>query len=84
MITFGLTFSHNQYSLFQLRLLYECNPMAYIIEQAGGLATTGTERILDIVPKDIHERAPIFLGSKEDVQDVIKIYKDNADKQKKK
>ena len=56
--------------------------MAYIIEQAGGLATTGTQRILDIVPKDIHERAPIFLGSKEDVQEVIDIYKKNAEKAK--
>lgn len=51
--------------------------MAYIMEQAGGLATSGTQRILDIVPKDIHERSPIFLGSKDDVQDVIDIYKKN-------
>ena len=52
--------------------------MAYIIEQAGGLATTGTERVLDIVPKDIHERSPIYLGSKEDVEEVIEIYKKNS------
>jgi len=58
-------------------LLYEGNPMAYIIEQAGGMATDGHQRILDIVPKDIHERSPIFLGSKDDVQDVIDIYKKN-------
>jgi len=51
--------------------------MAYIIEQAGGMATDGHQRILDIVPKDIHERSPIFLGSKDDVQDVIDIYKKN-------
>jgi fructose-1,6-bisphosphatase I len=58
----------------QLRLLYECIPMAYIIEQAGGLATTGTMPILDIVPEAIHQRSPIFLGSKDDVEDVIKSF----------
>ena len=51
--------------------------MAYLIEQAGGQATTGRQRILDIVPKQIHERSPVYLGSKEDVQDVIDIYKKN-------
>jgi len=58
----------------KLRLLYEAFPMAYLIEQAGGLATTGTKRILDIQPTQIHERTPIFLGSKEDVQDLMKFY----------
>lgn len=56
--------------------------MAYIIEQAGGMATDGRQRILDIVPKDIHERTPIYLGSKEDVQDLIDIYKKNDEKAK--
>ncbi|CCD68127.1 Fructose-1,6-bisphosphatase isozyme 2 [Caenorhabditis elegans] len=55
----------------KLRLLYECNPMAYIIEQAGGLATTGKERILDIQPTQIHQRAPIILGSKLDVEEAL-------------
>lgn len=55
----------------KLRLLYECNPMAYILENAGGLATTGTIPILDIQPKKIHERSPIFLGSKEDVEELM-------------
>ena len=59
----------------QLRLLYECNPMAFIMEQAGGLATTGTMPVLDIQPESIHQRSPIFIGSKEDVQDVIEIFK---------
>jgi fructose-1,6-bisphosphatase I len=58
----------------KLRLLYECNPMAYIMESAGGLATTGTMDVLDIVPTTIHDRCPIFLGSKEDVEDVIRLY----------
>lgn len=47
----------------KLRLLYECNPMAFIIEQAGGIATTGKERILDIEPKALHQRVPTVLGS---------------------
>lgn len=62
----------------KLRLLYEAFPMAYLIEQAGGVATTGTMRILDVVPTSIHERCPIFLGSKEDVQDLIKFYEAEA------
>lgn len=53
----------------KLRLLYECNPMAFLIEQAGGRATDGKRRrILDIEPQELHQRVPIFLGSSEDVQ----------------
>lgn len=59
----------------KLRLLYEGNPMAYIIEKAGGAATTGKERILDVVPTKIHQRVPVFMGSKDDVQDIIDLYK---------
>ncbi|KAL7075387.1 hypothetical protein ACQ4LE_005267 [Meloidogyne hapla] len=55
----------------KLRLLYECNPMAYIMENAGGLASHGTGAILDIHPMSIHQRTPIFLGSKEDVEECI-------------
>jgi fructose-1,6-bisphosphatase I len=47
----------------KLRLLYECNPMAFLTEQAGGKATDGYKRIMDIVPTELHERAPIFCGS---------------------
>ena len=65
-------------SLFQLRLMYEGNPMAFIVEQAGGKAITGRQRILDIVPKEIHERCPVFMGSSEDVQDVEELYKKYA------
>ncbi len=48
----------------KLRLLYECNPMAYLAEQAGGEATDGYRRILEIKPTELHQRAPIFVGSK--------------------
>jgi len=48
----------------KLRLLYECNPMAYLAEQAGGSASNGFERILDITPTELHQRVPFFCGSK--------------------
>ncbi len=54
----------------KLRLLYECNPMALLIEQAGGLATDGTQRILDIKPTELHQRVPFFVGSKQMVEKV--------------
>lgn len=54
--------------------------MAYIIEKAGGLATTGKEAVLDIVPTDIHQRAPVILGSPEDVNEFLEIYKKHAAK----
>lgn len=47
----------------KLRLLYECNPFAFIVEKAGGKATNGKERILDIEPKELHQRTPLFIGS---------------------
>lgn len=58
----------------KLRLLYECFPMAFIVEKAGGKASTGKMRILDINPTQIHERSPIILGSKKDVEDLEKLY----------
>jgi fructose-1,6-bisphosphatase I len=48
----------------KLRLLYECNPMAFIVEKAGGIATNGLQPILDIVPTELHQRTPMFIGSK--------------------
>lgn len=48
----------------KLRLLYECNPFAFVTEVAGGKATNGKERILDVVPTSLHERSPLFIGSK--------------------
>ncbi|MDR2444029.1 MAG: class 1 fructose-bisphosphatase, partial [Deltaproteobacteria bacterium] len=51
----------------KLRLMCEANPLAYLIEQAGGTATTGTERILDIEPNYIHQRVPLIIGSPDDV-----------------
>jgi len=56
----------------KLRLQYECNPMAFIVEQAGGRATNGKQRILEIRPEKLHQRVPIFIGSEEDVKVVEK------------
>jgi fructose-1,6-bisphosphatase I len=59
----------------KLRLLCEANPMAFIAEQAGGMAIDGQRRILDIEPQELHQRVPLFVGSKKDVQKVADIYK---------
>ena len=56
----------------KLRLQYECNPMAFIVEQAGGRASNGKQRILEVQPEKLHERSPIFIGSEEDVKTVEK------------
>lgn len=56
----------------KLRLLYECFPLAFIAEQAGGKATDGVQAILDIVPTDLHQRAPLYIGSQEMVEEVTK------------
>jgi len=66
--------------VLQLRLLYECNPMAFVIEKAGGIATTGHQSILDIVPEDIHQRVPVVLGSPDDVKEYLEIVKKHAAK----
>ena len=47
----------------KLRLVYECNPLAFVVEQAGGRATNGTVRILDIEVEELHQRSPVFIGS---------------------
>ncbi len=52
----------------KLRLLYEANPMAWIVEQAGGKASTGTSRILEVEAKKLHQRVPLFIGSRHDVE----------------
>ena len=58
----------------KLRLMYEANPMAWLIEQAGGAATNGKERILDIQPTKLHERVSVILGSKNEVERVTRYH----------
>jgi len=59
----------------KLRLLYECNPFAFILEMAGGKATNGKQRILEIMPTELHQRSPLFIGSKsmmEELEECLK------------
>jgi fructose-1,6-bisphosphatase I / sedoheptulose-1,7-bisphosphatase len=60
----------------RLRLMYEANPMAMLIEQAGGVATTGRVRLLDVEPEKIHQRIAIVIGSKNEVERVGRLHKD--------
>ena len=60
----------------KLRLLYEANPMSFIVEQAGGAASTGRERILELVPEELHQRVPVILGSREEVERVVAYHAD--------
>jgi fructose-1,6-bisphosphatase I len=58
----------------KLRLMYEANPMAWLVEQAGGAATNGQQRIMDIQPTELHQRVSVFLGSKNEVQRVTALH----------
>ena len=64
----------------KLRLLYEANPMGMIVEQAGGVASTGYQRILDIQPTGLHQRVPVILGSKNEVETVVSYHQGTVDK----
>jgi fructose-1,6-bisphosphatase I len=58
----------------KLRLLYEGAPMSFILEQAGGKSTTGSQRVMNIMPNGVHQRVPVFLGSPDDIDEVAKVY----------
>ena len=62
----------------KLRLMYEANPMGWLIEQAGGAASTGTERILDIQPTQLHQRVSVVLGSKNEVERVVRYHAEHG------
>ena len=57
----------------RLRLMYEANPLGYVAEQAGGAASTGYARILDIIPKELHQRTPLILGNKDVVETTVSV-----------
>jgi fructose-1,6-bisphosphatase I len=61
----------------RLRLLYEANPMALLVEQAGGAATTGRQRLLEVMPQSLHQRVPVFLGSKNEVERATQYHADH-------
>jgi fructose-1,6-bisphosphatase len=62
----------------RLRLLYEANPVTFLIEQAGGRATTGREHILDVVPQTLHQRVPLILGSCNEVERIERYHREYA------
>jgi fructose-1,6-bisphosphatase I len=64
----------DNYAMGRLRLVYEANPLAWIVEQAGGAATSGTERILDLVPTALHQRTPFICGSRTEVEYLIRLH----------
>lgn len=66
----------------KLRLLYETAPLAFLIEQAGGKASTGTEPLLDVVPTELHQRTPVVIGSSDDVDLVESFIRDRIREQK--
>ena len=72
------TDTRESYSKGRLRLLYEANPMAMIITQAGGAATNGLIDMLDVQPSSLHERVAVFLGSKEEVERVTQYHQEHA------
>ncbi|WP_372626394.1 class 1 fructose-bisphosphatase [Arsukibacterium sp.] len=59
----------------KLRLMYEANPMSFLVEQAGGVSSTGYQRIMEIIPADIHQRVAVILGSKHEVETCIGYHK---------
>ena len=59
----------------KLRLMYEANPMSFIVEQAGGMSSTGRERIMELQPNGLHQRVPVILGSKNEVERVVSYHK---------
>jgi fructose-1,6-bisphosphatase I len=61
----------------KLRLLYEASPLAMVVEQAGGSATTGIQRILEIEPTSLHQKVPLIIGSREDVREYERFYRDS-------
>jgi fructose-1,6-bisphosphatase I len=73
-------YPHNKrYPNGKLRLMYECNPLSFIIEQAGGIATDGYSRIMELQPEAIHQQTPIYIGSKQNVQKVMDFLQEYAE-----
>ena len=65
----------------KLRLMYEANPMSFIVEQAGGASSTGNQRIMEIQPVDLHQRVPVIMGSRNEVELLLEYYKGSVCKQ---
>ncbi len=66
----------------KLRLMYEANPLAFIAEQAGGMATDGRQRILEVQPRTLHQRTPLIIGSRDNVEDVHRFIREHEETQR--
>ncbi|MET7401591.1 class 1 fructose-bisphosphatase [Dactylosporangium sp. NPDC005572] len=64
----------------RLRLMYECNPIAFLVEQAGGLASTGRERVMELAPTGLHQRAPLVFGSRAEVERIERYHREPDDR----
>lgn len=62
----------------RLRLMYEANPLSFLVEQAGGIASTGYQNILDLMPKELHQRVPVILGSQEEMDVILALHRQYA------
>jgi fructose-1,6-bisphosphatase I len=62
----------------RLRLMYEANPISFLIEQAGGVSITGRERVMEIAPADLHQRVPLIFGSKSEVERLAQYHNEYA------
>ncbi len=62
----------------KLRLMYEANPMSFVVEQAGGASSTGRERIMEVAPRELHQRVPVILGSKNEVERVVAYHAEDS------
>ena len=62
----------------KLRLLYECNPLSFVMEQAGGMASNGKERILELEATQLHQRCPIYMGSPDMVERILQLQQEQA------
>jgi fructose-1,6-bisphosphatase I len=71
--------TRNQVQGGRLRLLYEANPMSFIVEQAGGAATTGRERLVEVQPRELHQRVPVILGSRHEVERIVRYHHEEKD-----
>lgn len=60
----------------KLRLLYEANPMSFVVEQAGGGSITGRERIMEVQPDSLHQRVPVILGSRNEVERILSYHRE--------
>jgi fructose-1,6-bisphosphatase I len=68
-----------QHANGKLRLMYEANPIAFLAEQAGGMASDGSQRILEIAPTSLHQRTPLLVGSREEVSLMMRMLADSAE-----